>query len=388
MGRSTVENTRKKSSRLAFIRRTKSLVIKEFYQIVRDPSSILISVILPLILLFLYGFGVNLDFDHLRIGLVMEDTSPDVQSFAKSLTDSRFFEIIFARDRREFDQEIVRGGVRGFVVVPSYFTAFRNRKDNIAPIQVIADGSETNTANFVQNYVLGAFQNWLQQEAISSHLKGLPLVNIQPRFWYNEQLESRNFLIPGSIAIIMTLVGTLLTALVVAREWERGTMEALMSTPVTPFEIILAKMIPYFILSMFTMNLCVFVATELYSVPFRGSWIVLIVCSSAFMIPALGLGLLISTVSKNQVIATQLAIITGFLPAYMLSGFLFEISSMPLYIQAITYIAPARYFVSCLQTLFLVGNIWSLILYNLFFILLLGLIVFIVLARKTVKRLD
>lgn len=370
------------------LRRTKALVIKEFYQIIRDPSTILITIVLPLILLILYGFGVSLDFDHLRIGLVLEDTAPDAQSFAKSLTDSRFLDVTIGRHRYEFDHRIVQGDVRGFVVVPSYFSAFRSRKDNIAPIQVIADGSETNTANFVQNYVAGAFQNWLQQEKISGNLRGLPRVNVQPRFWYNEQLESRNFLIPGSIAIIMTLVGTLLTALVVAREWERGTMEALMSTPVTSIEIVIAKMIPYFFLAMLSMNMCFLVAVYFYNVPFRGSYLLLILTSSVFLVPALGLGLLISTVTRNQVVASQLAIVTGFLPSYMLSGFLFEITSMPAYVQAFTYLTPARYFVSCLQTLFLVGNVWSLIFYNLLFILLLGAVVFIILAKKTVKRLD
>lgn len=370
------------------LRRIKALVVKEFYQVFKDPSSILISIVLPLILLFLYGFGVSLDFDHLRIGLVLEDTAPDVQSFAKSLTDSRYFDVKIAFNRNEFYHDIVKGDIRGFVLVPSYFTAFRNRKDNIAPILVIADGGETNTANFVVNYVTGAFQNWLQQESISSNLKGLPHVNVQSRFWYNEQLESRNFLIPGSIALIMTLVGTLLTALIVAREWERGTMEALMSTPVTIFEILISKMIPYFTLAMLSMSICVFVATYFYHVPLRGSILVLGMTCAIFLIPALGLGLLISTVTKNQVTASQLAIVSGFLPAYMLSGFLFEISSMPVYIQAITYVTPARYFVSNLQTLFLVGNVWSLILKNLFFILILGCVVFLVLAKKTVKRLD
>lgn len=370
------------------LKRIKALVIKEFYQIIRDPSSILISGILPLILLFLYGFGISLDFDHLRVGIVLEDTAPDVQSFVKSITDSRYFDVKMAFHRKEFDEDIVSGRIRGFVVIPEYFTAFRKRQDNIAPIQVIADGSETNTANFVVNYVTAVFQNWLQQESISNKLRGLPRVNIQTRYWYNEELESRNFLIPGSIAIIMTLVGTLLTALVVAREWERGTMEALMSTPVTSFEILVSKMIPYFILAMLSMAMCVFVATMFYQVPLRGSILLLGLTCAIFLIPALGLGLLISTVTRNQVVSSQLAIVSGFLPAYMLSGFLFEISSMPVYIQLITYLTPARYFVSNLQTLFLVGNVWELILFNLFYILLLGCFIFFVLSKKTAKRLD
>lgn len=370
------------------VRRLRALINKEFHQIIRDPSSILISIVLPLILLFVYGFGVSLDINHLRIGLVMEDTAPDAQSFARSLMDSRFFEVKVGRHRREFDEAIIRGDIRGIVVIPSYFSQFRNRQDNVAPIQVIADGSEPNTASFVQNYVAGAWQNWLQQEAISSDLQGLPKVDTQTRFWYNEQLESRNFLMPGSLAIVMTLIGTLLTALVVAREWERGTMEALMATPVHISELIIGKLVPYFVLGMGSMLICFIVSVFFYDVPFRGSLLVLTFVSAVFLLAALALGLLISTLAKNQFVAAQAAMVSAFLPAFILSGFIFEITSMPTIIQGITYLIPARYFVASLQTLFLVGNVWKLLLTNLFFMFLFGLIIFIITAKKTVKRLD
>ncbi|MBA3957602.1 MAG: ABC transporter permease [Parachlamydiaceae bacterium] len=369
-------------------RRLKALIIKEFYQAVRDPSSILICVVLPLILLFLYGFGVSLDMNHLRIGLVLEDSSPDAQSFAKALTDSRFFDVTIARHRNAFQEDIVKGTIRGIVVIPAYFSEFRKRQDMIAPIQVIADGSEPNTANFVQNYVQAAWANWLQQEAISSDLKGLSLINLQTRFWYNEQLESRFFLIPGSMAITMTLIGTLLTALVVAREWERGTMEALMATPVTIFELLVGKLVPYFLLGMGSMFLTTLFAILVYHIPLRGSIIVLAIVTGVFLISALSVGLLISTLTRNQFVAAQAAIVAAFLPGFILSGFLFEISSMPLPIRMLTYLIPARYFVSCLQTIFLVGNIWPLILFNLLYMLVFGIVLFAITARKTAKRLD
>lgn len=370
------------------LRRLKALIIKEFYQIIRDPSSFLITVFLPLLLLFLYGFGVSLDLDHLRIALVLEDTAPDARSFAQSLTDSRYFDVKVGRDRREFTQDILKGAVRGIVVVPSYFSEFRHRPDTIAPIQVIADGSEPNTASFVQNYVSSAWQTWLQQEAISNNLQGLPLISVQPRFWYNEELESRNFLIPGSLAIIMALIGTLLTALVVAREWERGTMESMMATPVTIVELLIGKLVPYFILGMGSMTLCVIGARLIYNIPFRGSWLVLEVVAASFLTTALGMGLLISTLTRNQFAAAQAAMVAAFLPAYILSGFIFEISSMPLFIQFLTYIIPARYFVTSLQTLFLVGNVWSLILINMTAMLGIGILLFLLISRITAKRLD
>lgn len=370
------------------LRRLKALIIKESYQIVKDPSTILISVVLPFLLLFLYGYGVSLDLNHLRLGLVLEDTAPDAQSLTQSFIDSPFFEVKIVRDRREVLNDLMKGAVRGFVVIPSYFSAFRDRPSTIAPIQVIADGSEPNTASFVVNYVQGAFQNWLLQEGVSSDLKGLSRVNAQPRYWYNEQLESRFFLLSGSLAIIMTLIGTLLTGLVVSREWERGTMEALLSTTIGRFELVAGKVIPYFVLGMVSMTICVLISVFFYGLPLRGSWLLLGLVSATFLFCALSIGLMISTFCKNQIVSSQIATIVGFLPAYILSGFLFEIASMPVWIQLLTYVMPARYFVQCLQTLFLVGNVKGLIIFNMIFMVFIGLIFFFITAKKTVKRLD
>ena len=370
-------------------RRLRAVMRKEFLQIIRDPSTLLITVFLPLLLMFLYGYGVSLDLDHLRVGLVLEDTAPDAQSFAQSLTDSRYFEVKIARDRRELVDDLIRGSLRGIFVVPSYFTQYRSRPDIIAPIQVIADGSETNTANFVQNYALGVFQNWLTQEAITTGFsKDIPLIRTAPRYWYNEQLESRFFLLSGSLAIIMTLIGALLTALVVAREWERGTMEAMMSTTVGIWELVVGKVVPYFILGMVSMALCVFISVFIYDLPLRGSLWLLTLASAVFLLCSLGLGLMISTLTKNQIFAYQITLIVAFLPAYILSGFLFEIHSMPPWIQVLTYIVPAKYFVQSFQTLFLVGNVWKLVLFDMVPIATIGLIFFVITAFKTVKRLD
>lgn len=373
---------------LGRMRRIKALIIKETFQIIRDPSSILISVFLPMLLLFLYGYGVSLDLDHLRLGLVLEDNTPPVQSFVKCFTDSRYFEVKMARDTRELLYDLERGAIRGFVVVPSYFSEFRYSKSQIAPIQVIADGSEPNTANFVQNYVQGTFQNWLTQEAISSNLKGLPIIDVQPRFWFNEELESRYFLLSGSLAINMTLIGTLLTALVVAKEWERGTMESMMSTTVGIVELVIGKIIPYFVLGMISMVICTAVSVFFYGIPLRGSLWVLSLVSAVFLFGALGFGLLISTLARDQMIASQIALTAAFLPSYILSGFIFEICSMPTAIQYLSYFIPAKYFVSCLQTLFLVGNVWKLIFINIIPMFLIGLLFCILAACKTVKRLD
>lgn len=368
-------------------RRLKALMVKEIWQIIRDPSALLISFVLPLVLTFLYAYGVSLDLNHLRIALVMEDTSPDAITLSHSFTDSRYFEVKIVRNEQEVLENLEEGAIRGIVVIPSYFTQFRYR-NKLAPIYAIADGSEPNTAAFFQNYVQGAFHNWLLQDAISSRKPQGENINIESRFWYNEELESRNFLLPGSLAIIMTLIGILLTALVIAREWERGTMEALISTPIKIREFMIGKFVPYFFLGIFSMAICFCVNVFLLSVPFRGSILLLGLVVSVFLFSALAIGLMISTLAKNQLLAFQVSVVTGFLPAYILSGFLFEISSMPLIIQFFTYLMPARYFVSSLQTLFLVGNVWGLIIWNLIPMLLMGVIFMSIAIYKTNKSLE
>jgi len=252
---------------------------------------------------------------------------------------------------------------------------------------VIADGSETNTANYVHNYADGVVLNWWKMRQAEHGINSSVGPQLLSRIWFNPQLESRNSLIPGALAIIMAIIGTLLTALVVAREWERGTMEALMATPVTITELILGKLIPYFVLGMLAMLISVAICVTLFDLPFRGSMPALLLSSGAFMLAALGQGLLISSAAKNQFIAAMAALITAFLPAFLLSGFIFEISSMPPLVRALTNIIPARYLVSNLQTLFLVGDIWPLLLPNVLMLLLLAALLFFLTARKTVKRL-
>jgi len=369
-------------------RRIKALVIKEYFQIIRDPSTFLISFILPAILLFIYGYGVSLTITNLRIGLYLEDTSPEAISFAQSLTSSPYFEVSIGQSRQELEDQLMRGNIRGMIIIPQYFSLFRGGQEQLAPIQVIADGSEPNTARFVQNYIQGAWLSWINSENILGSERGRALVEIEPRYWYNEELESRNFLLPGSLGIIMTLVGTLLTALVVARDWERGVMEILLSMPLSIIEMMVGKLLPYFILGMLSMCAATAAAVWIFHVPLRGSILLLILVSGVFLISALALGLLISTLAKNQFVAAQAALVAAFLPGFMLSGFLFEIASMPWPIRAITTILPVRYFVSSLQTLFLVGNIWPLILYDMAMMVLISGFLCFLISQFTVRRLD
>ncbi len=370
------------------INRIKALIRKEFFQIIRDPSSILIAGIFPLILLIIYGYGISLDMNNLKIGLIVEDTSDSAISLKRSFLNSRFFHIYESNDEKQLVEDLIAFKLHGIVKIPFYFSYYQQRPDLKGPIFVASDGSSPNTANFVQNYSLGAWQNFLVQQMISNGAPPIPNVEAVPRFWYNEELNSRYFLVPGSIAIIMTLIGTLLTALVVAREWERGTIESVMTTPITIKEFLISKMISYFCLGLGSMIFSTVLAIFLFGLPFRGSFFILLIVSSVFLIVALGTGLLISTLSKNQFIASQISIVSGFLPAFMLSGFIFEISSMPILIRALTTIIPAKYMVSALQTLFLVGTVKKLVIVNVSVMLVLALVLFTIIFLKSRKRLD
>lgn len=369
-------------------RRLLALCRKESYQIVRDPTSILIAFVLPVILLFIYGYGINLDTSRVRLGVLVEDDGAEARSFAAVLAGSPFIEVHTGWSRPALREQLKNGRIRGMVVLNSDFSAQVLRGQGQAAIQVLTDGSEPNTASFLDAYLQGLWQVWLRQRAADQGLRPPAMTSLEPRFWFNPSTVSRNFLVPGSISVIMTIIGALLTSLVVAREWERGTMEALLSTPVTRAELLLSKILPYYLLGMIAMLMCVLVATLLMQVPLRGSLWMLFIVSSLFLGSGLGLGLLLSTVTRNQFVAAQAALTAAFLPAVMLSGFVFEISSMPLPIRAATYLVPARYFVSALQTLFLAGDVWPVLLINIAFLLVSACFWLGLTALKTVRLLD
>jgi len=370
------------------IRRWLALCRKECYQILRDPSSILIAFVLPMVMLFIYGFGINLDSSKIRLGLVMEDTSPEARRFENTFFNSPSITAIPISTRTDAEKQLTAGNIRGFITIQSDFARRLKQPNGIASVQVITDGSEPNTANFVANYAVGAWQIWQQARNTETIQPVYPGISIESRFWFNPAAVSRHFLIPGSIAIIMTVIGALLTSLVVAREWERGTMEALLSTPVTRMELFFSKLAPYYVLGIGSMGLCSLLAVTVFGVPFRGSILFLFIETSLFLGGALGLGLLLSTTTRNQFNAAQAALNIAFLPAVMLSGFIYEISSMPAIVQGITYIFPARYFVASLQTLFLAGNIGMLLLKDALLLSASALIFLGLTAKLTRRRLD
>ncbi|QVL31332.1 ABC transporter permease [Telmatocola sphagniphila] len=376
----------------ASFRRLRALIRKEGLQIIRDPSTFLIAGVLPLVLLFIFGFGVSLDLQNVRMGVVMEATSPEANSLLLAFQNSRYFDVRQARSRSQLSGELIAGRLAGMVVIPADFTARLGRGDT-APIQLIVDGSEPNTAGLVQGYVQGVWQNWLIQENQAQSSKVIRPVNgsklsVEPRFWYNADLSSRSALLPGAVAINLTLIGVLLTALVVAREWERGTMEGLLATPITRMEFLISKLLPYFTLGMLAMAVSAGTAVWGFGVPFRGSILALIVLSASYLMTTLSLGLLISTRTRNQFVACQAALIAGFLPAFELSGLLFEIDSMPLPIQLLTRVLPPRYFVAGLQTVFLAGDVPQVLVPNTLVLMTFATILFVLLYRSTRTRLE
>lgn len=373
-------------------RRIAGLVRKETLQIVRDPSSYLIAGVLPLLLLFVYGYGVSLDLRRVPIGLVVEQSTPEADSLVASFRNCRYFDVKLVHHRSQVEEELVSGRLKGVVVLAADFAQRLGRAEQ-APVQVIVDGSDPNTAGLVQNYAQGVWSNWLEQEAVSRvglvfRPGATQLVVAEPRHWFNPDVNSHNFLIPGSLVIIMTLIGTLLTALVIAREWERGTMEALMSTPLSVGEMLVSKIIPYFVMGMGAMGLASAAAVFGFGVPLRGSVAALSLVSAAYLSAMLALGLLISTLTRNQFAASQVALIAAFLPALELSGFVFEIDGMPWPIRLLTRVLPPRYFVACTQTIFLAGDVPSVLWPNTLVLIGMSAALVALLVRSTRMRLE
>jgi ABC-2 type transport system permease protein len=340
---------------------------------------------MPVLMLFIFGFGINLDFSRLRIGLRMEDGGIEAAAFAAALEGSPWLEVHSYDSREAMERAVVDSRIRGFVVIPQDFSRRMNQPGETAPVQLVADGSEPNIAQFVRSTVNGVWQTWQMQRADDRGDETTREISLEPRYWFNPSAESRNFIIPGSITVIMTVIGALLTSLVVAREWERGTMEALLASPVTRTELLLSKILPYYGLGMVSLMICVAVAHWVLRVPFRGTFAALWVAGSFFLLSVLGIGLAISSGMRNQFNAAQAALNAAFLPAVMLSGFIYEISSMPVFLRGVTHVIPARYFVASMQTIFQAGSIWSLLWPDI--LMLMGTtVVFLGLTAKLTKR--
>ena len=365
-----------------------AVMIKEAKQVTRDPSSWIIAVVLPLTFLFLFGYGISLDTTVVRIAVVREDGGRDARALAAALASSRWFLALPAADRGSGERLLQDQSVKAVVIIPAEFGRRLYAQSTPAQVQVLVDGAEPNTANYVHAYVTAIWNAFLAARGLERGSAVAAPVSLEVRYWYNANAVSRWFLIPGSMTVIMTLLGTLLTSLVIAREYERGTLEALYATPLTRGQILIGKTLPYFLLAMVSMAVCVVTALVLFGLPLRGSFLTLALVSAVFLVPALGQGLLISVTMRSQMAAAQLGLMTGYMPAMMLSGFLFDIRSMPLWLQLITLAIPARYMNVSLQTVFLAGDLWSVLIPNMLFMLAVGALFFGLTWRRLHKRVD
>lgn len=373
----------------AFWRRFRALVRKETRQLLRDQSNLMIGIGLPIALILVFGYGVTLDVNNVRLALVLDDHSPAASDFVSGLGLSRYFEPQPVASMQAARHQVQTGEAEGILHLPADFT--RQLNEGNAKVQLLVSGIDSTRASSIVNYMNAYVGVWTQKRAdrLGQRADGAAVgVQLVERRWFNDANTSTWFLVPGLIVLIMTLVGTFLTALVMAREWEHGTLEALFVTPVRPTEVLLAKVTPYFGVGMLGLLLCMLAAKWLFDVPLQGSLLVLLLGSMLYLLVALAIGLLISAVTRNQFLASQIAILASFLPALMLSGFVFDLRNVPLVVQWVGYALPATWFMELLRTLFLAGNFWPLIIKDCL-ILAAYAVVLLGLARLvTRKRLD
>ena len=366
---------------------------KEVIQIFRDSRSLLIVVIMPVTLMLLFGYGVNLDLKGLPVYVYDRDGSQQSQDLLKRFQASEYFTVARVVDGYPaITRALDDGHAKMGIVIPWNFSQ-RLREGGPVQVQALVDGTDDNSANVLIGYTQVVVQGYsaeIQLDWLREH--GQPVqpsaVSVETRTWYNEDLESSAFIIPGVLALVMSVIGAFLTSLTIAREWERGTMEQLISTPVSAMEIMVGKLAPYFVLGMFDVIVCALIAIYWFYVPFRGSSITLLVSSALFMVVVLALGFFISVLAKSQFAASQIALLVTFLPAFLLSGFLFSIDQMPVVLQWITRILPVRYYVSVLKQIFLKGTPTAMLYADLIPLGVFALMLALLATRSFHKRLE
>jgi ABC-2 type transport system permease protein len=344
-----------------------SLTRKEFRQLLRDRSNLAIGILLPMVLILIFGYGMSLDVKNAPVAVVLEDSSPTAHEAIAGLQLSPTIAPVLLGSMHDAEALMRERKVDGIVRVPADFS--RALVAGNARVQLIVHGADAGRATIIQAYVSGALGQAAVRQADRGGGAGAAApstgrVTVEQRMWFNAANTSTWYLVPGLIVLIMTLIGAFLTALVMAREWERGTLEALFVTPVRPVEILLAKIIPYFAVGMLGLALCLLAARFLFAVPMVGSLFAVVLSSMLYLIVAVSLGLVISSVTRNQFLASQVALIATFMPSMMLSGFLFDLRNVPTAVRVIGHVLPATYFMDLIKTLFLAGDVWPLIWRN------------------------
>lgn len=343
----------------AFFRRLKALIGKESNQLLRDKSSMAIGLILPMILILLFGYGLSFDLSNGRVGVVVQNSTPHSAQLISGLNGSSYLSVTPFSNFHDAQEAMGRAEIDAIVNVPSDFAA--QRENGSADIQIITNGRSTSIASALQGYISGAFASAQAiQTDRSNAVSTVGTINVEQRIWFNESANSTWFLVPGLIVLILTLVGAFLTGLLIARERERGTLEALFVTPVRPLEMVLAKLTPYIVIGIIDIAVCLLAASLIFDVPIRGSLLSIVSASFLYLLVSLLLGLTISGFSQSQFQASQMALLASFMPAMMLSGFVFDTRNLPLAVQIISQILPATHFMTLIKTLFLGGDDWQL----------------------------
>lgn len=345
-----------------FLQRFVALLRKEARQMLRDKSNLAVGLLLPVGLILLFGYGLSFDVKNAPIALVLEDSSPTARDVVAGLQGSRYLAPVRAPDMAAAERLMRAGKVNGIVRVPMDFS--RQLVLGKARIQLLLDGVDSNTASRIEDYVGGAVAVWAQRQAdrAGGAERAGGTVTVVPRMWFNEAGSSAWYLVPGLIVLVLTLIGAFLTSLLVAREWERGTLESLFVTPMRPLELLLAKLLPYLAVGGIDLAMCLLAARVLFEVPIRGSLWIIVFASLLYLMVSLLLGLFISGALRNQFKASQLALLASFLPATMLSGFVFDLRNVPFAVQAVSQLLPATHFMGLIKTLFLAGDNWPMIL--------------------------
>lgn len=369
--------------------RMRGLLRKEIKHVLRDPSAIMIAFLMPVVLLLVNGYGISLDAYHMPVAVVIEAPEEAARGMLQAMGASPFLSVQRVASEHDAEAALTAGQVRGILVVRRDFVEHLRRKaDWPATAALAVNATDPNTARILEGYVTGALAVWLAGQSNELRRVVSGGIDLQYRDWFNPELHSADFIVPGVIAMVITMAGTLLTASGVAREWEHGTMESMLASPARMAELILAKLGCNFALAMGSMALSVLLAAVLFNVPFRGGFLALSLAAALFLTFALSFGLFISTLTRNQFVSGQLAFLTTMMPAMMLSGMLFDIAAMPRWLQLVTYIVPARYLVSILQTIFLAGDIWAVILPNLAALAVAAVVAVLATLAITRRRLD
>jgi len=375
-------------------RRVWAIARKEALQVVRDPRSLMMALALPLLQMFMIGYGMNLDIQHIPLCVVDQDRSPQSNELVQRFAASRYFDLVRQPDTvAQVTHDIDRGTCQLAAVIPADFS-HRLVTPGGASVQLLVDGTDSNTATIAAGYasaVIGALANHVQLDLIGrrgGHIETLTPVEVRARVWFNEELDSSYFIIPGVVALVMTIVGAQLTSLTIAREWERGTMELLVSTPVTPMELMVGKLCPYFLIGLVDGAICLLLAVFWFQVPFRGTVGALFLTTSLFLLVVLCIGYWVSVAVRSQVGASQIALIITMLPTTLLSGFSFPIDQMPVLVQDVTYLVSARYYVTLLKALFLKGSTLAELWQPIACLAVYALVMVVLAARAFRKTLD